>query len=107
MGMPSTRLTSGETDSLQPRRPTLELSLLRRELMLITRELLLPMLRPEPTESPPRRNSTSPELPISSPREDSRPPEPLLSRPTTTSTDTSERELLLATCEHLPFMRGS
>merc|ERR1711990_1062953 len=65
--MPSTRLTSGETDSLLPRRPTPLLLLLRRKLMLTTRELLLLELRPTPTEEPSKRDSVLLRLPMLSP----------------------------------------
>merc|ERR1712147_293311 len=62
--MPSTRLTSGETNSLLPRRPMPLLLLLRRKLMLTTRELLLPELRPKPTEEPLRRDTELLRLPM-------------------------------------------
>merc|ERR1711990_562504 len=65
--MPSTRLTSGETDSLLPRRPMPLLLLLRRKLMLTTRELPLLELRPTPTEEPSRRDSALLRLPMPSP----------------------------------------
>merc|ERR1712147_21036 len=65
--MPSTRLTSGETDSLLPRRLMPLLLLLRRKLMLTTRELLLLELRPVPTEELSRRDSALLRLPMPSP----------------------------------------
>jgi hypothetical protein len=104
--MPSTRLTSGETDSLLPRRPTLLLLLLRRKLMLTTRELLLLELRPVPTEELARRDSALLRLPMPSPLEDSRPLELPLLELTETSTGMSQRESRLDTCEHLLFTRG-